>query len=203
MKYKIPSWSSLRTLGESKVIKLTFLTPVFGYVIIFSDYFIQLLTQVNTYLSLSQAKEVAISNAYFMYFGLLLLGIASGIYALFSPNLCNEYKSIRSYLNENIDNVTLSKLVGLADHVNEKYTLKGEAKHTVLVSVSEFEQGMNGDIPLDVKEIRTLSIDLFSHFWNQTTYSRTVFRTFVSIFYVIGFGLLLMPTIKLLCNIVF
>jgi hypothetical protein len=203
MKYKIPSWSALRALGDSKVIKLTCLTPFLGYVIVLSDYFMTLLTQVNSYLSLSKPEEAAISNAYFMYFGLLSLGVASGIYALFAPNLTKEYQSIRCYLNENIDYVTLSKLVGLACHVKKEFTQKDKEEHTIFGRINSFEQVTNENSSSFTKELRTLSVDLFSHFWNQTAYSKKIIRVLITMFYAIGFILLLVPTMKLLWNVIF
>ena len=37
MKYKIPNWSSLTLLGQSKLVKMTMLIPIFGYLILFNE----------------------------------------------------------------------------------------------------------------------------------------------------------------------
>ena len=201
MQYKVPSWSALRALGDSKAIKLTCLTPFFGYMIIFSERFHELFMQTGSYLNLSNPKQIAISNAYFMYFGLIALGIASGLYALFAPNLTKEYKSIRNYLNENIDFSTLSKLVGLANYVKLKFTK--DEPNPLFSKIESFEKTAVPTDPSYHINLRAYSIDLFSHFWNQTAYSRLYTRIIITIFYAIGFILLFIPTLRLLYNIIF
>ncbi|MCE7577730.1 hypothetical protein LZS94_09495 [Aliivibrio fischeri] len=198
MKFTIPSWAALRSLGESKAVKLTCLTPLFGYGILLSDYFVSLLEQASSLLGTHDSHETALSNAYFMYFGLLFLAFGNGLYAIFAPNLIKEYKSIRHYLNDNIDYVTNSKIAGLSKHVKEKFTKKDEQPHTIFSRIDSFlsEENENSE-----KKLRTISIDLYSHFWNQTNYSLCLIRALTSGLFTIGFIFLIVPSIRLLLNI--
>jgi hypothetical protein len=92
-------WSSLARLGESSMVRLTILVPFIGYMIIFNEY-------VQKFISLSirwtkngsAHLDVSTPSLYFLYFGLLLLGIASFFYALFAPSQIKNHPMVADYI---------------------------------------------------------------------------------------------------------
>lgn len=204
MKYLIPSWKALRVLGESNTVKLTILTPIIGYMIIFSEKFQEWFTLASSVLEVdsTRAAEATISNSYFLYFGLIAIALASGLYSLSAPSLAKEYRSNREYVQENIEHITLSRLLGLSSFVEKEYCDKKE-RHEIFVKISQFESSSKSIENIDELTLKTLAIDLHNHFWNCTVYSRDVLRTVISLLYISGFILLMVPTAKLFWNVIF
>ncbi|WP_022946232.1 hypothetical protein [Pseudoalteromonas ruthenica] len=191
MRYKFLNWAALRVLGESKALKLTFLTPIFGYFVLFNDFFIGSLESFFSGVGFVDSNAFATQNAIFLYFGCLLLALANGLYVVFSPSVIKEYASNRHYLNENVEYVTLSRIRGLASHVNEEFG-KGE-EHNVVKVVNSLS---------DDDDLKTPAINLFNHFWNQSNYSKPMHRLIISVVFVVGFLVLLIPSAKLLLNVI-
>ena len=204
MKYLIPSWKALRVLGESNTVKLTILTPIIGYMIIFSEKFQEWFTLTTSVLGVNptQAAEATISNSYFLYFGLIAIALASGLYSLSAPLLAKEYRSNREYVQENIEHITLSRLLGLSSFVENEYGDKNE-RHEVFIKISQFEASSKSTGNIDESVLRTLAIDLHNHFWNCTVYSLFLLRILITLLYILGFILLMIPTAKLFWNITF
>ncbi len=204
MKYLIPSWKALRVLGESSTVKLTMLTPIVGYMIIFSEKFQQWFTIASSTLGIDSAQAAAttISNSYLLYFGLIAIALASGLYSLLAPSLAKEYRSNREYVQENIEHITPSRLFGLSSFVEKEYSDKKE-RHEVFVKISLFESSSKSTGKSDVSTLRTLAIDLHNHFWNCTVYSRKMCRALITLLYILGFILLMIPTAKLFWNVIF
>ncbi|WP_375147394.1 hypothetical protein, partial [Vibrio parahaemolyticus] len=200
MKFLVPSWKALRVIGESNAVKLTILTPLFGYTILFSEKFQQWITLASSTIGVdsTQAASITLSNSYYLYFGLIALASASVLYNLASPSLTKEYRSNRDYVQENIDHITPSRLFGLSSFVERSYGVQ-EEKHEIFAKISQFESTLatleKESIHCD-STLRILAIDLHNHFWNRTVYSRTTLRVTVTLLYGIGFSLLMVPTIK-------
>ncbi|WP_101960817.1 hypothetical protein [Vibrio harveyi] len=203
MKYKIPSWKALRVLSESNTVKLTILTPIFGYMILFSENFQQWFTLASSAIGVdsTQAAATTVANSYFLYFGLIAIAFASGLYSLTAPSLAKEFLSNREYVQENIEHITPSRLFGLASFVEKEFGDKNE-RHEVFVKISEFESSTKSTGNINESMIRTLAIDLHNHFWNCTVYSRKKCRALITLLYLSGFILLMVPTGKLFWRII-
>ncbi|OEE04133.1 hypothetical protein [Vibrio cyclitrophicus] len=201
-KYTKPCWKGLRELGESKVLKLTILTPFLGYLIVFSQQFQSLMSETLTVAGITPEPAVVSFNLYAMYIGLLGLGLASVLYTIFAPSLVKEYLSNRQYVDQNIDQITISKLVGLASHVRSEY-VKGD-EPDVLKGISSFEATYPGDSSLDDsgrKELRNHGINLFNHFWNETVHRQPELRKSIKWIYITSFSLLSLPSLLLLSKV--
>ncbi|MGU3794008.1 hypothetical protein [Vibrio diabolicus] len=207
MKYIIPNWKSLRVIGENKAVKLTMLTPIFGYLILFSDKFQSLVAQASQSVGISSggASDITLINSYFLYFGLLSIAIASAMYAILAPTLVKEFYSNRDYVQENIDHITPSRVFGLSSFVLKEFS-DMEQPHDIHVKISEFEKTLVDGNHLNNAQnikLRELAIDLHNHFWNCTAYSHWFLRGCVFVFYLIGFLLLMVPSLKLFFSVVF
>lgn len=100
-RFQIWSWTSLRSLGNSAAVRISAVFPFIGYLIIFND-------QVKKYLTLT-ALETTTRHGdlfsslwelklYFLYFGLLSLGIGSFIYQARCPYIVKKHADWSSYV---------------------------------------------------------------------------------------------------------
>jgi len=104
---RIP-WSSIRRIGQSRLLALTIIVPFLGSLLLFNQYVVDVLVLspeiVKRFLSAVQldsqtvAREVTLTRLYYVYFGLCFLGIGSGLFALLCPLEIKTYDSSRSYL---------------------------------------------------------------------------------------------------------
>ena len=80
------TWAQLRSAGNSRIVQTSVLFPLVGYLILFND-------QVISFLSMHKLDHppdgflasIWTRKLYFLYFGLMSLGIGSFIYSLRCP----------------------------------------------------------------------------------------------------------------------
>lgn len=94
LSHSLPTWEALRTLGQSRILALTALVPFIGYMIIFNSNIIHLIqispdiinfNKSSNAISAQDTHSFTIVRLYITYFGLTLLGLASGLFKLFCP----------------------------------------------------------------------------------------------------------------------
>lgn len=104
------SWSSIRRIGQSRLLRLTIIVPFLGSVILFNQAVVDLLSispeLVRRWFHLASERSdeakatahiVTLARLYFMYFGLSFLGFGSAIFALFCPEAIKEYPSVTNF----------------------------------------------------------------------------------------------------------
>jgi len=84
-------WSNLSLFGSSSIAKITILFPFVGYAILFNqfatDFFSTYFPHDNPRSTrASLVNTININRIYFIYFGLLFIGIGSAIFSLFAPD---------------------------------------------------------------------------------------------------------------------
>lgn len=82
-------WDEISRIGRLKIVQLTVLIPIFGYLIIFGDWFKQNFTVFGEY---------PMWKMYFLYFGFTLVALASLAYNFRCPRLVIIYGSAVSYV---------------------------------------------------------------------------------------------------------
>jgi hypothetical protein len=196
MNYKIPSWSSLTLLGQSKLVKMTMLIPIFGYLILFNESVMSFVLTSFNLESLGFAEVQEKTKLYYIYFGLTSLGLASFVYQISCPQLMKEYSSVRQYLRENVDYMTLLRVDSICNHV----VAKSGSAHQVTSRVQKVIKEINDEQLSSLEKensLRNASIDLLQHFWNLSTWSSFSLRVLVSVLFIIGFLCLLIPSFKM------
>ena len=196
MKYKIPNSSSLTLLGQSKLVKMTMLIPIFGYLILFNESVVSFVLTSFDLVGLGFTEVQEKTKLYYIYFGLTSLGLASFVYQISCPQLMKEYSSVRQYLRENIDYMTLHRVESICNHV----VTRNGSTHQVTSNIQDIIRRIN-DEQLSSPEkddlLRNSSIDLLQHFWNFSTWSSFLLRGLVSVLFIIGFLCLIIPSFKM------
>lgn len=106
-------WSSIRRIGQSRLLALTVIVPFLGSIILFNQNVVEALTLspqiVQRWFHLpideqEQQKAVAhsltLSRLYYAYFGLSFLGLASAFFALFCPIVIKDHSSVTAYQSD-------------------------------------------------------------------------------------------------------
>lgn len=102
-------WSSIRRIGQSRLLALTTIAPFLGSLLLFNQYVVDVLTLspevVKHFLTGigpdsvgAAARQVTVTRLYFVYFGLCFLGAGSGLFALLCPLEIKSYDSSRAYV---------------------------------------------------------------------------------------------------------
>ncbi len=191
MKYKIPNWSRLRFLGQSKPVKMTMFIPFIGYVILFNSYVVTFINSSFYFFDNSEAQLPIGSNLYFIYFGLCFLGIATFIFQIMCPTLIKDYQSVRDYVSSNLEYMTPHRLGGLCNHI---INISRE-KHEVVLKA---ENSISNKVNMDLKNSY---IDILQHFWNFSVWSNSVARIMICILYFVGFSCLSIPSFTMLLKV--
>jgi hypothetical protein len=103
---RIP-WSSIRRVGQSKLLSLTIVVPFLGSLLLFNQYVVDVLSLspalVNKLfprsgIGMSElAREVTLSRLYFLYFGLSFLGAGAFLFTVVCPLEIKNHASARDY----------------------------------------------------------------------------------------------------------
>ncbi len=85
----IPRWSTLRTIGRSRLAQATIFIPIIGYLFIFNQeivgYF-TLIPKIGHGTSATELADLNLSRIICLYVGLSCMGIGSIIFAIFCPS---------------------------------------------------------------------------------------------------------------------
>lgn len=127
----LPDWSSLRTLGQSRILGLTMLIPFLGTLIMFNQYVIDLLALSPDVLSrwlgpgveheLSASRVITVNRLVVTYFGLVLVGGASFVFTLLCPREVKIYGSAQAYIETERLLITPARTALLVTVVAEDY----------------------------------------------------------------------------------
>lgn len=133
----LPKWSGLRSLGQSRLVALTALVPFIGSFILFNQYIVDFITispkLVGHWLNLSDQAAVGESQSFTLnrlvltYFGLIGVGLASFLFALFCPTQIKKNASVFEHVESEKSLVTPARTVILvSEAVNDYLFCYGE-----------------------------------------------------------------------------
>lgn len=96
-----PSWSTLRSIGNSSLVRLSALFPFVGYFILFNDNvttFLQAHGLENPPIGVSLLDNLWSKKLYFLYFGLMLSGAGSILYQWWCPPEVKKHQDWKDYI---------------------------------------------------------------------------------------------------------
>lgn len=85
-------WTSIRLLGESRLVKATVFIPVFGYIILFGEKYKDYLKVVF--------EDYSSWKMIFLYFGFTSIAFSTILFAWFCPRVVKLYKSEEDYIDK-------------------------------------------------------------------------------------------------------
>jgi hypothetical protein len=95
------AWSDLRSIGNSRLTKLTIFAPFIPFIFDFFDNLIAI-PFLGPYLHQFRIEwpRPRLTSLYFFYYGLTSVGIASILYGVLCPKIIKLYSSAVDYINE-------------------------------------------------------------------------------------------------------
>lgn len=105
------TWDALRALGNQRLVQLTVLIPIVGYLVLFNEHLVQYWTLSRELFDAQsvfdlfggnesgQAPVAVVSyRLYCLYFGLCLIALASALFSLFCPRYVKVYASAAEFV---------------------------------------------------------------------------------------------------------
>lgn len=127
----IPKWSDLRTFGKSKLLSLTVIVPLIGWIILFNNQFVDLISispdifrrlSAKTVDTSGFERHITIGWLKFTYFGLSLLGVSSLLYTILCPKLIKNNDSESDYIAREKSLSTPSRIGIILNSISRHYT---------------------------------------------------------------------------------
>ncbi|MET4493471.1 hypothetical protein [Bradyrhizobium sp. LA7.1] len=98
----IPTWSQLRMIGNSRAVQASVAFPIVGYLILLSSQFTEIfdggIAGRSQHLELTWWTQLWSLKLYFVYFGLLLLGVGSALYQWRCPRQIKKHGDWEDYV---------------------------------------------------------------------------------------------------------
>lgn len=168
-------WTQLRSVGNSKIVQASILFPLVGYLILFNESAASLLSTSS--LDRASPNEgliefLWIRKLYFLYFGLMFLGLGSLGYAMFCPRIIKKYGDSADYIRFDGPAMTQRMLRKLA----ERAGLEG------LTTTTDDQILENGP-------------DILRTWFHFQTYRHPLARDTVTTLFALGFVLISVPSI--------
>ncbi|WP_131800281.1 hypothetical protein [Methylobacterium indicum] len=125
----LPTWSTLRTLGESRILKLTVVAPFLGTLILFNDNLVSMLTlspaAVERWLGVevtpAAAKDFTLTRLLLTYFGLVFLGAAAFMFSVLCPREIKRFATPVDFIEFEKSTMTLVRTGQLMENVAKDY----------------------------------------------------------------------------------
>ncbi len=120
---RIPSWSAISRLGKSPLLHLTILAPFIGWLILFNQQVVELLTVSKNIIfdNEQSGASYTLARLHQVYFGLVALGSASFIFTLFCPSLVKETQSEEDYVSRKREILSQPSRATLITELSQKY----------------------------------------------------------------------------------
>ena len=200
-------WDLLGKIGNSKIMGLTIIMPLIGYMVIFNVHVVEYLN-LSTSLFTGESSNGSVpaqtgpefkesTRLLLIYYGLTLLGIASIIYQFFCPPLIKMYPYEGRYIESEIALMTNLRYQEMSKKLMDCYSEGSDEtkklKKIIGVTNEIFSNGKKNDE--DDPEYKRQMIDFMSINWAHSNNLGKVIRFFVTIFYALGFAALAIPSI--------
>lgn len=122
-------WSSIRRVGQSRLMAMTIVVPLVGSLLLFNQHLINLLTLSPAIIgkwfdgigSDEASKMLTFSRLYYLYFGLSFLGMGSAMFAMLCPIDVKNNASVREYLQAEGDLVTRARMGLIIPNIAEQF----------------------------------------------------------------------------------
>lgn len=185
------TWISLKKIGQSKIVTMTIIIPLFGYMIFFNESMIKLFelstSYLNQYSSTTNMDFEYSNKLFYLYFGFSFIGIASLIYRIVSPDLINEYKSLREYIDKEKNIMSLTNVTQLYNLLKDN-------------SNNKVDKLQDNIIPVETVSSETVT-NIMSINWEHHNTSFVKTRNIIFYLYIFGFVLVFIPSIQMFYSI--
>ncbi|WP_438461983.1 hypothetical protein [Marinomonas sp. PE14-40] len=217
MKNLIPKWDTLRIIGKSKVANLTILMPFIGYLILFNQELVNYLELSKAVLNIAddnvEVSNTSISRLYYLYFGLTFVGASSILFSLVCPSIIKANSTEYEFSDHELKVMTHERLFMLIRSFEYKLVRESDLIKSLEKSYSNFIDARNiaaieatktgVDVDEREKDIELVeSKNILRKAWRYHRYSSPTWRFIISIGYLVGFALVLIPSAQVFIKVI-
>lgn len=182
-----PTWSALRAIGNSPAAKASILIPFLGYLILFNKWLVDALAY--RCIDYPCKEQVLFPNLYYLYFGLTIFGLGSFLYQVRCDSRIKQFSNIDHYVLSVRDITTNVEL--------ERHQLEADQLEGDLEATSDFLAAQLADPNLN----SSIKLDILMRHYRALDKSKPLSRLAIFIAYLLGFGLLTVPSITTLVEV--
>lgn len=154
------SWSSLSSIGNSALARLTIIMPFVGYLLVFNSTISDFLSTVLPKEGDVEVNSIWVSlysqNLYFLYFGLLFFGSGVALFNVAAPSQIRRFPAVESYIGAMESIKTPNLIIGSFENVIAMYFrgLQGEERSPMVISRRVgFPSMVSGDLHRFIERI--------------------------------------------------
>jgi hypothetical protein len=205
-------WDSLRALGSNRLVQLTVILPIIGYVILFSselrEYFV-LTVDRDVRLGIDGNIQPVFWRLYFLYFGFCFLALGSLIFSWKCPSEVKSHGAGFVYVEREGPVITDGRLQHIRDYLVRAYfeaTYGTRAARRFFDKPNPGESSASQDVAeqyskwLDVFEAMVRN-DLLLEYFVALKMTRKPWRVASRTCYDLGFALLSVPTAQVFYSV--
>lgn len=192
------SWRTVRSIGNSKPVKLTILAPFIGYLIIYNDLILKNLLLTELIGDDINEPSSVFWRLFCLYIGFILLGIGSIIYQCFCPRVIAKYPTNSEFLAGEKAWVTWHGLDRIASTLNE-CTFEDYTVELYEINKNEYHRQQNFPVPesnLEITEKMTdnAKLQILREYYMTLDGSFVILREICFLFFAIGLFLVSIPS---------
>lgn len=190
-----PLWVRLRFVSNSTAAKSTILVPLIGYLIIFNEKVIEFLNLARSVAAHSGA-EVSY-RLILIYLGLCAISVGVLVFGWFCPNEVKHYGSASAYVRG--DGPSLRGFV--INDIGELLEKSNQRARLEIISTELHDKKRSGGVITD-DDYERYRIEVLHLHFDYLNSSHPVARAICFGSYVVGFGLLAIPSLIVFKNVI-
>ena len=218
-----PMWSTLRILGQSKMVSMTIFVPVIGYMILLNEDVVGYLSLSDELLSKSSVTEsnwLSFSDTFgrlrLIYLGLVFVGIASFIFKIRCPSEILRHRNEYDYIHAELAVMTSERFSAAKERLTQ---WPASIPNDLRLRVNSVEDTELSETLMQVSAIartgqppkliwddwynrnRRIMSEALSVLYDIVNQSRVYWRSTIFALYVLGFLILLWPSLEIFIRI--
>jgi hypothetical protein len=191
-----PTWFQLRGIGNSTPARMTLLIPFLGLILIFSGSMESLYTLSGKLLGISAETIMHLSriNLHLLYFGLVLIAIATALYNKFCPDIIKTFDNPYAYHENELRLMTARRANTLILRYfgSSRNSFDTAPSQSRALNVAEDMNRGNRNYWLDNNS--TAVYDLIQEVYDIENSTRPRIRRLIQCIWIVGFGILVIPS---------
>lgn len=211
----VKDWESLWRMAHLQVVQMTVLVPIFGYLILFSDWFTQ-------HLEIDSASQIW--KLHFLYYGFTSLAIGTILFNITCPSQIRNHGNVADYVDKDLPTMhrnSIRSMLLCMSRLFEVYEEKVENishvvvqslraiivaesadnKEKVLVPMTKELSGVSANNAEKRENVKAALIQNMVGFFELLNVSKETERKWITCFYTGGLILIFVPSFTMLLEI--
>jgi hypothetical protein len=192
MKLASPTWSSLKVIGNSYPAKASVIMPFLGYLIIFQQDFVRLVSSWSPFrdpfTEPSPVTHIGL-NFYFLYFGLFIFGVGSFIFSVFCSSDVKRHADSDAFCVYAASTTTSDDIKNYCEYISANMGDESPDGKRAKLIVQSMSAGVQLNIPVESR--------LFAHktYFSIKNKKFHLLRCFAFFSFAIGLTFLAIPSL--------